>query len=95
MAIRTVNAADVLSPELLTQVSEALGGGSCNLWVPSRRNLNRRHRDRYIQDLHEKGHSAADIARRLFITERTVWRVLARMRAAGPPSDPAAGRGQP
>jgi len=89
-----VSAASVLPPELLTQVSDALGGGACNLWVPSRKNLNRRSRNRYVVQLHEQGHSAADIAGRLFISERTVWRILARLKAASPPSDPAPDRGR-
>lgn len=81
MAIRTVSAARVLPEELLHQLSDALGGGACCLWVPARKNLNRVGRNRYIVRLHEEGHSAADIAGRLFISERTVWRVLARERA--------------
>jgi len=54
--------------------------------VPARKNLNRVGRNRYIVRLHEEGHSAADIAGRLFISERTVWRVLARERARRAPS---------
>jgi DNA-binding NarL/FixJ family response regulator len=91
MGIRNLSAAKVLPPELLAQVSEALGGGACNLWVPARRNLNRRKRDSYVLKLHGEGHSAGDIAERLFISERTVWRVLARARAVAAPSDPAPG----
>jgi DNA-binding NarL/FixJ family response regulator len=86
MAIRTVSAARVLPEELLRQLSDALGGGACCLWVPARKNLNRLGRNPYIVRLHEEGHSAADIADRLFISERTVWRVLAKERARRAPS---------
>lgn len=88
MAIRTVSAARVLPEELLHQLSEALGGGACCLWVPARKNLNRLGRNSYVIRLHAEGHSAADIADRLFISERTVWRILARERARRAPSDP-------
>lgn len=91
MPYRTMSAVDVLPPELLAQVSEALGGGACSLWVPARKNLSRRHRDAYVVQLHRKGHSASDIADRLFISERTVWRILAKERAKSAPSDPVAG----
>ncbi len=80
MAIRNVSAAKVMPPEVLAQVMDALGGGACCMWVPARRNLNRRYRNGYIQKLREQGFSAADIAQRLFISERTVWRVLARLK---------------
>jgi DNA-binding NarL/FixJ family response regulator len=94
MGIRNVNAAKVLSPELLAQVSDALGGGACNLWVPGHRSIGRHHRNGYVLSLHERGHSAADIAARLFISERTVWRILATKRAAGLPSGEAPGGNQ-
>ena len=81
MAIRTVSAARVLPEDLLLQLSNALGGGACCLWVPARKNLNKVGRDQYIARLRKQGHSAADIADRLFISERTVWRVLAKERA--------------
>ncbi len=91
MPVRTVSAVRVLPAAPLRQVSEALGGGACCLGMPSRRNLNRLGRNRYIQDLHAQGYSAADIASRLFVSERTVWRVQAK--AASPP--PACSRPRP
>jgi len=93
MTDRYLSAARVLPEELLNQLSDALGGGACCLWVPARKNLNRLGRDRYIVRLQEEGHSAADIAGRLFISERTVWRVLAKEKARRAPSAPA-GSGQ-
>jgi DNA-binding NarL/FixJ family response regulator len=92
MAIRTVSAARALPPDLLRQLSDALGGGACCLWVPARQNLNKAARNRYILQLAEEGYSSLDIAGRLFISQRTVWRVLAKARAGGLSSDPAAGR---
>jgi DNA-binding NarL/FixJ family response regulator len=95
MGVRTLNAGRALPEELAKQVCEALGGGACCLWVPSRKNLKRYGRDRLIVRLHEDGHSARDIAGRVFISQRTVWRVLAKARDAGRlPSDPTAGQPQ-
>ena len=80
MTDRYLSAARVLPEELLIQLSDALGGGACCLWVPARKNLNRLGRDRYIVQLYDQGYSAADVAGRLFISVRTVWRVLRRHR---------------
>lgn len=82
MVVRSINAARVLPEELLKQVSDALRGRACQLWIPARKNLNKLARNRYIVRLRDEGHTAADIAARLFISERTVWRVLARARRA-------------
>jgi DNA-binding NarL/FixJ family response regulator len=94
-----VNARDVLTPETLEAVVTALDGKSGYMWVPARRNVNRKNRNQYVVRLFGEGHSAADIAGRLFISERTVWRILAVERNRGKgarraPSDPAAGRGR-
>jgi len=86
MPDRYVNAADVLPPEVLEGVLNALNGRSACLWVPARKNVNRKGRNQYVTRLHAAGHSAADIAERLLISERTVWRILAKERAHRAPS---------
>lgn len=91
MAPKYANAADVLPGELLTAVREKLGKGGCFLWVPSEKNTGRERRNRYVVQLYQKGYSAADIADRLFISERTVWRILARARSERAKSAGAAG----
>ena len=84
---RYVKAADALPRELLHQVSEALGGTEAYLWIPAARNINRCERNRYVLDLRRRGYSVREIAVRLFVNERTIWRVLARLRkAVSPPS---------
>jgi len=81
-----MNAADVLPQEVLEGVLDALNGRSACLWVPARKNVNRKGRNQYVIRLYAEGHSAADIAERLLISERTVWRILAKHRAASAPS---------
>ena len=86
MPDRYVNAVDVLPPEVLEGVLDALSGKSTCLWVPARKNVNRKGRNQYVIRLYAEGHSAADIADRLLISERTVWRILAKYRAQSAPS---------
>ena len=93
MARSYVNAADVLPPELLTQVMEVLGNQACIMWVPAAKNANRRNRSAYVVRLYDEGLSATDIAVRLFISERTVWRILAKERAQRAPSARGPGQG--
>jgi len=80
MRHRYQNAQRVLPQEVFEIVSDALDGRSCYLWVPAIRNANRERRNAYIMTLANQGHSAADIAGRLLISERTVWRVLQKER---------------
>ena len=80
MRHRYQNAQRVLPQEVFEAVSEALDGKSCYLWVPAVRNLNRERRNAYILALTNQGHTAADIADRLLISERTVRRVLQKER---------------
>ncbi len=77
-----LNARAALHGELFSQVSEALGGESVLLWVPGAGVLGREERDREIVRLREEGNTAAEIADRLFMAERTVWRMLAAARNA-------------
>ena len=80
---RYIKAADVFPSELLHKLSEALGGKEAYVWIPAARNVNRAERNRYLLDLRKRGYSVREIAVRLFMNERTVWRVLARLRKAG------------
>jgi len=80
MRHRYKNALSVLPREVFETVSEALDGRSCYLWVPAIRNANLERRNAYIVDLTNLGHSAADVAGRLLISERTVQRVLEKAR---------------
>ncbi len=77
-----LNAADVLPDDLLDQILDQVDGHSVYLWLPSRENIMRRHRNRYIQKLASDGISATEIAKRLCVSERHVWRILKKQRAA-------------
>jgi len=92
---RYVNAVEALPHELLQQLSEALGGQGTYLWVPATRDISRVARNAYVARLWDQGYSAADIAEQLFISERTVWRILKRERARRAPSDPPPQAQQP
>lgn len=91
MAKRYVNAAETLPADLLDAVFKAVGEKPCYMWVPARQSTNRHERDQYAVQLHEEGYAAADIAVRLFISERTVWRILRRERAQRASSENAVG----
>jgi len=80
MKKRYVKAAKTLPPELLKAVSEALGGQSAYVWIPARRSLNKGSRDQHVAALRAKGCTAAEIADELFICERNVRRIFARLR---------------
>jgi DNA-binding NarL/FixJ family response regulator len=81
MPQRYVNAAETLPPDVLEAVVEALDGRSSYMWIPARKNVNRRGRDGYVVRLNQEGLSVEQIADRLLISERTVWRILAKDRA--------------
>ena len=94
MGSQRVNALRVLPRDLFLAVSKALGGESVDLYIPSVRSLRRLKRDQAIVEMRAKGHTADDIANELFIHPTTVWRVLARERAASAPSDQGAAPGR-
>ena len=73
-----LNAQDILDPDLLMQLSDALDGDCCRLYVPARRNLLKAKRNRLLVQLKQEGWTAHDIANRMDISIRTVWRVLER-----------------
>ena len=81
MARRYMRAIDVLSEEQLKVVSTSVKGRGCFLWIPSARALDRRKRDVYVLHLREQGCTNGDIADRLFISKRTVRRIVAKERA--------------
>ena len=76
------NAAAILPPEVFESVSGALGGKAGFLWVPARRNVNREARDSEVLRLFAEGLRIPEIAERVFVSERTIWRILSRARAA-------------
>ena len=82
-----VSARAVLSEELLQRVCEAVGGRQAFMWVPAVRNLHKMERDRQALDMRARGFPAATIADRLFVSERTVWRILARAREENATAD--------
>jgi DNA-binding NarL/FixJ family response regulator len=81
MGPRYTNAAQVLPEELLAAVREKVGRSGCFLWIPAATNVTRARRNEMVVRLQAKGHSVAAIADRLFISQRTVFRILARARA--------------
>ena len=91
MSRRYVTAAEVLPEDLLFAVSKAVNGRACYMWLPAMKSINRARRDAYVVHLCDEGNSAAEIADQLFISERTVWRILAREKAHSEPSAGAAG----
>ena len=84
MAPRYTNATEVLPEELLAAVREKVGRGGCFLWIPAAGNLTRARRNELVVKLQEAGHSTTAIADRLFISQRTVFRILARAKGARP-----------
>jgi Mor family transcriptional regulator len=94
MGRRYLKAMQVLPRELVEAVSKAMGGKSAYLWIPSGEVLKRESRDSYIQSLADEGYTAVEIADRLFLSERSVWKVLRKMRAAGLPSQSGMGQKQ-
>ena len=85
---RYVNGPDALPPDLLDQLVAFCKGRPTYIFVPARRNLDRAARDEEVLRLYHQGVRVPEIARRVFLSERMVWRLLARARAAGAPSDP-------
>ena len=81
MAPRYANATEILPAELLAAVREKLGPGECSLWIPAERKISRERRNEFVVELYAAGHSSAAIAERLFISQRTVFRILAKARA--------------
>jgi DNA-binding CsgD family transcriptional regulator len=80
MAPRCKNAAEVLPEELLAAIREKIGRGGCFLWIPAAGHLTRTRRNELVVELYAEGHSTAAIADRLFISQRTVFRILAKAR---------------
>ena len=89
-----MNAVAVLPPDVLEAVSKALNGRAGFLWVPTHKNIRRSDRDRYALRLREEGLLVPDIAKKLFVSERTVWRILAKERARRAPSVRAESEGR-
>ena len=82
MARHYKNAEAVLPKGVLDAVSEALGGRSAFLWVAAKGNLQRDQRNERVLELRAQGWQIRMIADSLFLSERTVFRILERERAA-------------
>jgi DNA-binding NarL/FixJ family response regulator len=80
MGRKHIKVLKVLPVELVEAVSSALNGRPADLWIPSKESLKRDKRDAYILRLSREGNTEAEIADHLFLSGRTVRRVLARMR---------------
>jgi len=81
MKSQCMNAAKELPPELFAALTAALGKRATLLWVPGAPKSTRGSRDAFALRLTEEGHSAGSVAQQLFVSERTVRRILARARA--------------
>ena len=81
------NAEAILPKDVLDAVSDALGGKSAFLWVAAKHNQQRDLRDERVLNLRSQGWKAHEIADELFVSKRTVSRILARERAASASSD--------
>ena len=82
MKSQCMNAAKELPPELFAALTAALGKRATLLWVPGAPKSTRGSRDAFALRLTEEGHSAGSVAQQLFVSERTVRRILARARRA-------------
>ena len=86
---RYVNALDVLPLDAVQRISDAQGGGEVFLFVPATNTAWRAEREQRVLELYDQGLRIDEIAATVFVTERSVWRILARRRAAGaPPATP-------
>jgi len=80
MGCRCVNAARDLPPEVFAALTAALGHRPAHVWVPGPGSSTRNRRDAYVLRLTQEGHTAGSVAARVFISERTVRRILAKAR---------------
>jgi len=78
---KLVNATDILSPSLLRQLQTKLRGKGTLLYVPALEGwYDPPYHLRMVDDLTERGWSAARIAHKLGITPRQVYRLRQRLR---------------
>ena len=82
MRRRYVNARDVFPEELLLTMSEAMGGQAAHFYLPGYAYLIRGKRVKTVMKLRDQGYSVQQIAERLQVCERTVWRMLKKVRNA-------------
>lgn len=81
-----VRALDVLPLDVVRRISDACGGGEAFIFVPATDPAWRTKREQQVVDLFDQGLRVDEIASAVFITERSVWRILARRRASAAPS---------
>lgn len=82
---RYVNAKFVLPEDLYLQAKEHLEGRL--VWFPKDDDVDREARNEYVRQLREEGLTVAEIADRLRLSMRHVWRILEKSRAASLPAE--------
>ena len=87
MSKRYVNAKDVFSEELLLAMSKAVGGSAAQFYLPRYEDLIRDQRVDFVWKLFESGVTVPKIADQLGVCERTVWRILKKVRDGGGKND--------
>ena len=76
MSERYVNAKEVFPKDMLLSMSKAVGGRAMRLYLPRYENLLIDQRDKTVVSLRESGMTVARIAEQMFLSVRTVYRIL-------------------
>ena len=76
MPEKYVNAKEVFPKDMLLSMSKAVGGRAMRLYLPRYENLLIDQRDKTVVSLRESGMTVAKIAEQMFLSVRTVYRIL-------------------
>ena len=76
MSERYVNAKEVFPKDMLLSMSKAVGGRAMRLYLPRYENLLIDQREKAVVSLRESGMTVARIAEQMFLSVRTVYRIL-------------------